>query len=781
MTAPPNTEPRELFLLLSATNRRVHVPADGRPFLIGRSSAATLPLADPACSREHARLSWDGQRLMLEPVALRQPTFVNDVPFDRPTELADGDIVRCGETDIRIQLVASEARRTPSGVQRAISGRRPALHLSRSAETQLGDDASATVSDASIAPIEARSEVVLGRDKDLATAVLDHPSISRRHAVILGAAAPATIRDLGSSNGTFVNGARLTGTHALRDGDSVRLGPYAFEWRQGVLHLQRRAEGGAELATHSLVFEVPSERGTRRLLDDVSLAIRAREFVAIIGPSGCGKSTLIRAMSGRSRPTGGAVTWSGEDLHRNFDAVKHEIAFVPQRETLPERLTVRECLTYTARLRLPPDTASDEIERLVREAIARVGLHEQADLPIQKLSGGQRKRASLANELLVRPSLMFLDEVTSGLDEATDREMMQVFRSLADSGIAVVCVTHTLANVERWCDSLLVMARGGVVAYHGPVDRARAHFESSALGDIYESLESIPAQQWRPRHEAGSPYHERTRVGTGGGAGIRGVHGSDKGEGARRDRRRPGAQFLVLASRYLDTTLADRRTLAMAAIQSVVIGAFLRLVFGSDAPAPPKEYMLLFLLGVSAFWFGCNNAAKEIIKERALFELERDVNLRIPSYVFSKLAILSAVGALQVLLLVVIVRAAGLTYHAPGAILGVMLLTLVAGTACGLFISAAAASEDQAITIVPIALIPQILLSDAVVTPLPTAAKALAQVGITTYWMYRSELHALRVAGVDAPRAIWMLALHLTVLVAGAMAALWWRDRRRRS
>ena len=780
MTAPPNTEPRELYLVLADSNRRVHVPADGREFLIGRSATATLPLADPSCSREHARLRWDGQLLMLEPVALRQPTFVNEIAFDRPTALSDGDVVRCGETSIRVQLVVSEARRTPSGVQRAITGRRPALQLSRSAETQLGDDAIAVASDTPSAPVEARADVVLGRDRALATLVLDHPSISRRHAVILGAATPPTIRDLGSSNGTFVNGVRLVGTHALSDGDTLRLGPYAFEWRQGFLHPQLRVDG-EELATNSLVVEVNADSGRRRLLDDVSLAIRAREFVAIIGPSGCGKSTLIRAMSGRSRPTGGSVTWSGEDLHRHFDAVKHEIAFVPQRETLPERLTVRECLSYTARLRLPPDTGADEIERLVKEAIARVGLHEQADLPIHKLSGGQRKRASLGNELLVRPSLMFLDEVTSGLDEATDREMMQVFRSLADSGIAVVCVTHTLANVERWCDSLLVMARGGVVAFHGPVSRARAHFGAAALGDIYESLESIAPQEWRPRHEAGSPYHDRTRTNTAGRAHLTIARDGAPRDAVERDRRRPGAQFLVLTSRYLDTTLADRRTLAMAAIQSVVIGAFLRLVFGGAAPAPQKEYMLLFLLGVSAFWFGCNNAAKEIIKERALFELERDVNLRIPSYVLSKLAILSAVGGLQVLILVLIVRLAGLTYHEPGAILAVMLLTLVAGTACGLFISAAAASEDQAITIVPIALIPQILLSDAVVTPLPTAAKALAQVGITTYWMYRSELHALGVPGVESGRAMWMLGLHLTVLVIGAMVALWWRDRRRRA
>jgi hypothetical protein len=195
---------------------------------------------------------------------------------------------------------------------------------------------------------------------------------------------------------------------------------------------------------------------------------------------------------------------------------------------------------------------------------------------------------------------------------------------------------------------------------------------------------------------------------------------------------------------------------------------------------PPLEYQLAFLLGVSAFWFGCNNAAKEIIKERDLFSLERDVNLRIVSYVLSKLAVLTLLGVLEVALLFSIVRLTGLTFSHSGAMLLVMMLALASGTGCGLFISAASKSQDQAVELVPIALIPQILLSGAVITPLPDAAKGLAEAGITAYWAYRAELQALGAPGVDGNAAWLVLVGHVVGFTLVAMAALWWRDRVRR-
>jgi len=184
---------------------------------------------------------------------------------------------------------------------------------------------------------------------------------------------------------------------------------------------------------------------------------------------------------------------------------------------------------------------------------------------------------------------------------------------------------------------------------------------------------------------------------------------------------------------------------------------------------------------VSAFWFGCNNAAKEIIKERPLFTLERDVNLVLPSYVLSKLVVLVAIGAAQVLLLVAPLRVAGLAIAPTGAMLGILLLTMAAGTACGLAISAAASSEDQAATTVPIALIPQILLSEAIVAPLPELARLLARATIPTYWMFRAQLQALGTPGIDGVPGATMVTAFLVVFTGVAVLALWWRDRTRRA
>jgi ABC transport system ATP-binding/permease protein len=767
----------ELWLEPVAGGRRVRVPDGGPPFVIGRHRTSGLVISDPSCSREHASVRREAGVIWLEPLSLRQPTLVNGTPHDRPVQLASGDVLRFGDIEVRVQLTpgqsagATAARLTPPpswSPDRASAG-----------QTQLDDGELRTRARLDTASISISDTLVIGRKVDPKEngLALNHPTVSLRHAVVLRANGLLSIRDLGSTNGTFVNGSRVQGTQSLHDGALIRIGPFTFKVAGETLVPYGEDEDLAQLSANGVVLEVSADGGRKQLLRDVSVGIRAKEFVAIIGPSGCGKSTLIRILSGRALPTQGSVSWKATDLHRSFDALKSDIAFVPQREMLLEQLTVRQALTYTARLRLAADVTPEERGQIVEETIARVGLQEQAELPISRLSGGQRKRAGLANELLVSPKLMFLDEVTSGLDEATDREMMALFRNLADSGIAVVCVTHTLANVEGTCDSLLVMARGGTVAYHGPLAGVRAHFEVDQLGDIYGSLESRPATAWHERHVSRSPYQGRVTTG----AMLTGQAASSLAiAAAPRDRRAPLSQLWVLLERYLEVTFADRRTLAMAGLQSIVIAGFLRLVFGDDATAPPKEYLLVFLLGVSAFWFGCNNAAKEIVKERSLFHLERDVNLRIPSYLWSKVVVLGFIGILQTALLFAAVRLMGLTFeHAVGN-LGIMVLTVLAGTTCGLLISAAAGSEDQAITIVPIALIPQLLLSGAVVSPLTHAASIVAKTGITAYWTYRSQQNLLSATNVDGTSAAWMLAAHVAGYALLTLAVLWWRERTRR-
>jgi ABC transport system ATP-binding/permease protein len=162
--------------------------------------------------------------------------------------------------------------------------------------------------------------------------------------------------------------------------------------------------------------------------------VEPREFVCILGASGSGKSTLMHALSACAPADSGQVFLNNVSLYANFQALKQGIAFVPQQYVLHESLTLREALSFTAQLRLPPDTSATGIAAAVNRALERVDLGTRAQTAIGHLSGGQQKRASLANEIVSQPNLLFLDEVTSGLDEGTDWEMMKLFRRMADTG-----------------------------------------------------------------------------------------------------------------------------------------------------------------------------------------------------------------------------------------------------------------------------------------------------------------------------------------------------------
>jgi ABC-type multidrug transport system ATPase subunit len=244
------------------------------------------------------------------------------------------------------------------------------------------------------------------------------------------------------------------------------------------------------------------------LLDDISLAIRPGEFVCVPGPSGSGKSTLLSALSARTPLEHGGVTINGRNLVTNFDALKHDVAVVPQQVALHESLPVETALLYTARLRLPPDTAEGERRAIVGEMLTTVGLAERRQTKIRDLSGGQVKRASLANEILSRPNLLFLDEVTSGLDEQTDRDMMRLFRQIADTGKTVLCVTHSSANVEAHCHAVVILASGGKLAFVGSPAEALTYFSIRRLGDVYDRLSELPADQWQAAFRQHQLHHQ---------------------------------------------------------------------------------------------------------------------------------------------------------------------------------------------------------------------------------------------------------------------------------
>ena len=343
--------------------------------------------------------------------------------------------------------------------------------------------------------------LTVGRQAIPGQVVLDHPNVSRRHAAFEIVNGTVVLRDLGGTNGTYVNGDRLRGARRLVEGDRIDIGPFQLTFDGTALTKVGRI-GNVELLVRSVSYDVRSRqaRGVpSRILEGANLRILPCEFVAIIGANGSGKSTLMNIMAGRMLPSEGTVLLNNCDLHANFQAVKQDIAFVPQQDVLHEQLTLRQALDYTAQLRLPPDTTVEQRHAAVIDAVRSVDLLDRLDQRIGTLSGGQKKCASLASEILNRPSLLLLDEVTSGLDESTDWQIMRLLRRLADDGVTIIVVTHTLANVAEFCDKVICMGRGGQPTFVGAPSEVLEFFSVHRLGEVFDRTDELGARCWRAR------------------------------------------------------------------------------------------------------------------------------------------------------------------------------------------------------------------------------------------------------------------------------------------
>ena len=319
--------------------------------------------------------------------------------------------------------------------------------------------------------------LTIGRatDNDI---VIQDVLASRHHAFLTQTPLGTEIRDAHSVNGTFVNGVRV-GSAVLTEGDVVTIGNVDLVFTRD--NLVRRTEAATRtggLEVNSVCFTVDNGK---QLLDHISLTARPGTLTAIIGGSGAGKTTLSRLIAGYTSPTSGSVTFEGHNIHTEYASMRSRIGMVPQDDVVHRQLTVNQALGYAAELRLPPDTSKADREQVVAQVLEELELTKHADTRVDKLSGGQRKRASVALELLTEPSLLILDEPTSGLDPALDRQVMLMLRQLADAGRVVLVVTHSVSYLDV-CDQLLLVAPGGKTAFLGPPDQIERGHGHHQLG-----------------------------------------------------------------------------------------------------------------------------------------------------------------------------------------------------------------------------------------------------------------------------------------------------------
>ena len=770
--------------LVDLATRKLNSLGVSESFLVGRNETCNICVLDPTCSRHHFRIIRHDGQYLIEPLSSENPTYLNGKRVTKPEAVAHGAYIQAGQT--RFQFLI----RPIAEVAGSAGTRPPPLVKSDVAEARSDDPLAGMVF-----PLSGRDAAYIGREQERVQIFLPHPQVSRSHAHIAIQGKTATLTDLNSANGTFVNGRRILPSATIQPGDQLDIGPFALQFTGSSL-IPRPRSDNIELVARSLK-RVVKDRATGKpltLLDDITLVFRPREFVCLLGPSGSGKSTLLSALSGRATADEGAVLVNDKNLHANFEALKQDIAVVPQKDVLHESLPVDHALWYTAKLRLPPDTNDGEVESCLSEILETVGLTSRRGTVIRHLSGGQVKRASLANEILSKPSLLFLDEVTSGLDEQTDREVMNLFRSLADLGKTVVCITHSLANVERTCHLVVILTPGGKLAFVGKPSEALEYFGIARLGDVYERLAEKPAEHWQQAFLKSPLWHryvtQRLPPKTKANSPQAFTSAMRAGERLRLFWR----QTALLTKRYAAIWRGDYPSLLAMAGQALMVAVLLGLLFGDLRQGTDKfehaqrSVNLMFLLAVSSFWFGCNNAAKEIVKERVIYIRERDFNLRVESYYFSKLLLLTVFSWLQTMLLFAVVW---LWCGPPGVFAGELLVLFalaLAGVTLGLAISVVAASEEMAITLIPMAVIPQIILSGTI-APLNGWSRALAYLGISTFWGKRGLDSCLpdSVANEMIPPleqhsasvAILVLLTHAAVCVLVALMVLYWQNRRR--
>lgn len=735
--------------------------------------------AYPNVSGRHAQIEQTSNGLHLVHLSQNNPTLLNGRAVEGRAPLAVGDAIRLGMTGpVVIILATSENQPQPANQPAAATF---------DATVAAGPQHQALLRGTAVTAerLEIGSGGTIGRERDKVRIWLDHPQVSRFHASLAVAGNHVTIADNRSANGTFVNGERISLPVQLIPGDRVDIGPFSLEF-DGAALLNRSRANHIELACRGL-SRVVTNRSTGQpltLLHDINLVVKPREFVCILGPSGSGKSTLLTILSGRNAPNAGTVTINGANLYANFDALKQDMAVVPQKDVLHDSLPLVDALRYTAELRLPPDTSRDEIDAAVTDILNVVGLSRRGETLIRHLSGGQVKRASLANELVARPSLLFLDEVTSGLDEQTDRDIMDLFRQVADGGKTVVCITHSLANVEAACHLVVILTEGGRLACVGTPAEARTYFGIARLGDVYNLLAGKPAEHWQSRFAA-SPLHDKY---------IRDRQSPEPATArqvaAHTTRRQvlPGIvrQTAILTRRYLAIWRGDVVAVATVLAQCVCVAVLMAIVYGnakdseSAVDRAVRTGAAMFILTTSAFWQGCNNACKELIKERIIFSRERDINLRISSYLASKMLVLFLFGFVQVLILFGSARLfCGVTGPAAQQWLALCVLSF-SGTCLGLAISAISPSEEVAVSLVPSAMMPQIILAGTAV-PLNDAAKMIAEGFCTVYWAKLNlesllPLADLKLVGKTLPNfyhTFAVLAAHTAVFILTPALILW--------
>ena len=675
--------------------------AAGRDVIVGRDVRADVRLPHPAVSRAHVLLRYHDGRWVAIDNESRNGIFLAEKRV-YSVDIRSGQILHIGDPEGPWLTFELGPAPQPDDLPTTRIKREP-----DTATTVLPAHQAASGND----PSTTRIGRAFGND-----VVIPDVLASDHHATLLTTPEGVRIQDADSASGTFVNGHRVENM-ALKQNDVVTIGNVDFVFEDG--NLVRRIEpadktGGLEVRDISSTIA-----GNRSLLDRVSFSVKPATLTAVIGPSGSGKSTLLNVIAGGTRPDSGAVLFEAHDVHAEYASMRTRIGMVPQDDVVHGQLTINQALGYAAELRMPPDTTKEDRQRVVAQVLEELELTPHADTRIDKLSGGQRKRASVALELLTGPSLLVLDEPTTGLDPALDQQVMKMLRQLADAGRVIVVVTHSLAYLDV-CDQVLLLAPGGKTAFCGPPSELAAAMGTADWADIFTGISADPdAAQRRHLERAGRVDEPPAQPASG--------QPAESGTAVQANLWR---QFSTIARRQLRLLVADRGYFVFLALLPFLVGllplavaghaGFGKAEFAGAAPNEAKQ--ILVMMNFGAFFMGTALTVRTLVGERAIFRREQAVGLSTSAYLAAKIVVFGAIAVLQSAVLVLVVTIG------KGAPMGATLLgsptlelfvgiaaTCVASAIVGLLVSALAQNNNQVLPLTVVALMVQVVLAGGMI------------------------------------------------------------------
>jgi ABC-type multidrug transport system ATPase subunit/ABC-type multidrug transport system permease subunit len=725
-------------------NRSVYTPVGGKLVTIGRDPASDVQIDLPIVSWNHAIIHVENGQYILEDRNSRNGTAI-------------------GESSNRIQrAVLRPADEVYLGSYKIAASQL----LSRGKKVEIGEAAFHKVSFHGNA-------MEIGRDPQC-DVPLQFPMISWRHARLTRKTDGILVEDLGSRNGTYIDGVRISGKVLAKPGQEIGLGSFRFQLQVDGGLKQREYYGNVTIEAEDIVVHAPNGK---RLLDSVSLTVFPSELVALMGPAGAGKTTLLKALNGYTRPVEGKVLFNGASLYDYYDLFRQQMGYVPQDDIVHPQLTVRQALYFSARLRT--DLTDAEIDERTKKVLDDLGIPDKIDTIIgsperKTLSGGQRKRVNIALELITDTPVLFLDEPTSGLSSYDAESVVDLLKGLSTKGKTIITTIHQPSlKVYKQFDDLIMVSRDkgekpGAMVYFGPaypdsiqffnppavVKPAPAPPQELNPEMLFSGMNTIAeagrTDAWRKRYGASRYQQEFVASRSGKQPPL------TKKTGEEEPRRQFGLmQWMALVKRNVIVKLQDRAQTAILLLQAPLFAVLVALVnyplqTGQNhfIELSQKLTIIHFLMVVAAIWFGCNNAARDIVGEWTIYKRERMVTLKIIPYVFSKLAVLMGLCIFQCgALLAIVYCICGLHSNFFSDFL-VLLLSSMIGAGLGLCISALSRTNESAIALLPVVLLPIIALGGGMrpIYLMPKAGQVLSM-AIPSRWSFEANL--LQEAGAE--------------------------------